>query len=427
MGEDCDEGEANSDSEPDACRTDCSLPRCGDGVHDQGEACDDGDGWGGDGCSDRCQEEGLLESEPNDESASATALDPDTTVWAALPADDVDCYAVEVAKNQAITATTDHGDGCSGSLTLSLHHPLGAILASTGPDAEGCTTLDPYEQPGARFMDEGTWTVCAEGQLDAEVYGYTLTVALRDSCAMGLDYQPGLDPDGDGQQDACDEDDDNDGILDEDDTCDSVPNVDDPEAPTPSADGYLRHWLSIGPFLGLAAPEDCMPTYENLLGDDANAAPIVGDRVGDLPWRVLISDEDRLEFLDFYGHEEAPREVYVATWVISETERDLTLALGPDDGMRAWLNGEQVLEDSGCQGTTPDKFTADVHLMAGANRLMVKVYDQWGGWGLFARFKDGDVPVTDLEIGVGADLWRPDQRDTDGDGLGDACDPDPSQ
>jgi len=32
--EECDDGLHNSDSEPDACRTDCTLPRCGDGVCD---------------------------------------------------------------------------------------------------------------------------------------------------------------------------------------------------------------------------------------------------------------------------------------------------------------------------------------------------------------------------------------------------------
>lgn len=38
--EECDDGQANSDTAPDACRTDCRLARCGDGVADTGEACD---------------------------------------------------------------------------------------------------------------------------------------------------------------------------------------------------------------------------------------------------------------------------------------------------------------------------------------------------------------------------------------------------
>ena len=43
-GEDCDEAVANSDTPNAPCRTDCSLPRCGDGVVDDqlGEICDGG-------------------------------------------------------------------------------------------------------------------------------------------------------------------------------------------------------------------------------------------------------------------------------------------------------------------------------------------------------------------------------------------------
>src|SRR6185436_16742974 len=33
-GEECDDGAANSDTTADACRTNCTLPRCGDGVPD---------------------------------------------------------------------------------------------------------------------------------------------------------------------------------------------------------------------------------------------------------------------------------------------------------------------------------------------------------------------------------------------------------
>ncbi len=42
--EECDEGDANSNTTPDACRTNCRDPRCNDGVHDpmHGEECDDG-------------------------------------------------------------------------------------------------------------------------------------------------------------------------------------------------------------------------------------------------------------------------------------------------------------------------------------------------------------------------------------------------
>ena len=53
-GEACDHGAANSNT-PDACRRDCQLPRCGDGIIDSGEVCDDGNNRPYDGCSADCE------------------------------------------------------------------------------------------------------------------------------------------------------------------------------------------------------------------------------------------------------------------------------------------------------------------------------------------------------------------------------------
>jgi len=56
QGEQCDNGSGNSDTLPDACRSDCSRARCGDGVKDTGEACDLGaqNGASGAACSSTC-------------------------------------------------------------------------------------------------------------------------------------------------------------------------------------------------------------------------------------------------------------------------------------------------------------------------------------------------------------------------------------
>lgn len=54
LPEQCDEGPANSDTAPGACRTTCKLARCGDKVVDPGEACDDGNLVPGDGCAASC-------------------------------------------------------------------------------------------------------------------------------------------------------------------------------------------------------------------------------------------------------------------------------------------------------------------------------------------------------------------------------------
>jgi cysteine-rich repeat protein len=54
--EECDDGTANDDHMADACRTDCSRAYCGDGTRDGSEACDLGalNGVSGSGCSATC-------------------------------------------------------------------------------------------------------------------------------------------------------------------------------------------------------------------------------------------------------------------------------------------------------------------------------------------------------------------------------------
>ncbi len=61
--EECDDGGSNSNATANACRTDCTEPICGDGVTDSGydEDCDDGGTADGDGCSSQCKAEAAPE------------------------------------------------------------------------------------------------------------------------------------------------------------------------------------------------------------------------------------------------------------------------------------------------------------------------------------------------------------------------------
>ena len=81
--EECDDGNANSDTTADACRTSCLIPACGDGVVDAGEECDDGNAATGDGCDLDCWVE-LDPSIDSDADVDAGTFDP-STPDAAIP------------------------------------------------------------------------------------------------------------------------------------------------------------------------------------------------------------------------------------------------------------------------------------------------------------------------------------------------------
>ena len=424
-GEECDDGDANSDAEPDACRSNCVDPICGDGVTDSDEECDDAGPWGGDGCTPVCTaEEGQLEIEPNDGPDEAEAWSGDT-LHGALEEGDADCFWLEMANCAALEAKLV-GD-CQAPAILTLHDPDGNELAVGAPGDDGCAVLDPAHAPGARFVEEGQWTLCVRGLMDGEVPFYALEMTLVDPEDAAYTIDDADDPDGDGKPDRCDTDRDGDGVENDDDNCPDIPNGPDTPPLAPSEDGFIRQFLGAGPFTGLASEDECLPSSDNLVGDDdALVTPALGDAAGENVWTVLWSTTDRIEYLTDYGHVTEPREVYTAVYVYSDTERVLTMSQGPDDGIRVWLDHEVVMEESGCQGTVIDYFTAEVTLAAGWNTMLMKVYDQYGGWGNYVRFLDDGAPVTDLEISLSPDgSWVSDQTDSDGDGEGDVCDDTP--
>lgn len=426
-GEACDEGEANSDTEADACRLDCRLPACGDGVTDALETCDDAGTWGGDGCAAACTvEAGALEAEPNEgwEAATPVELGPEATVNGSLPAGDLDCWSIPVPECGAIEVI-ESGD-CEPGLLLSLHDPDGALLAVGSPGADGCAHLDPFEQPGARWVREGAWSVCVEAQGGVERRGYTLTLSTPDSA--GLDAPSlGGDNDGDEIPDSCDPDLDGDGLDNEADNCPELSNGPDTPAPAPLSDGWIPLWLTIGPFTTGVSSGTCRPSEEYFVGEQEPVTAIAGDQAGDVSWIPELGGGGSLNFLNEYGGVSAPREAYALVYLRSDSARTLSLSVGADDGFFGWWNGALVLDVSSCQGVNPDQFAADVEVAAGWNSLLFKVYDQGGGWGLAARLREADgSAVTDLELSILPDQsWRPDQQDRDSDGLGDLCDPDP--
>ncbi len=421
-GEACDDGAANSDTEADACRTRCLPAACGDGVTDGGEACDDGETWGGDGCDPACQiEAGALEVEPNESPAEASP--GGARLHGALPAGDRDCFVLPVETCGAIEVT--EAGPCDPGLLLSLHDPAGALLAVGSAGADGCAHLDPAEQLGARWMEGGDWSLCVEAINGVEARGYTLDVAAVDGASLPEGPSSG-DTDGDAIPDSCDTDADGDGVDNGADNCPTVSNGPLTPALAQTSEGYVTSWLIAGPFTSGVSTGTCRPSADLFVGEPlVEVSP--GDPAGSAVWRPILSTSRLLDFLPYYGGVGAPREAYALIYLYSATARSLTLSVGADDGAFAWWNDALVIDVSSCQGVNADQFTGEVAVVAGWNRLLMKVYDQGGGWGLMARLREADgSAVTDLLPALDATgAWSLDQADGDGDGLGDLCDDTP--
>ena len=94
------------------------------------------------------------------------------------------------------------------------------------------------------------------------------------------------------------------------------------------------------------------------------------------------------------------RVAYLALTVISESARKLDLLLGTASEAQLFLNGEELWRNTQLRGATTDQNTVPLDLMAGENRLLIKVFQShhnyglsfFGGtpwqWGVFARLVD---------------------------------------
>lgn len=429
--EECDDGATNSNVVPDACRLDCRLARCGDAILDTGEACDDGATWGGDGCSPTCGvEDTPPENEPNNTLVSARPLGVNLEVTGSIDhEEDVDCFSLRMEENNWLRARThSQNEHCTELTTLRLYDPAGAYVASGYPDSDSqCANLNPIESEGARFLVDGVYTICVEGLFHSLVSTYTLSVEVgEDSCTHEeFEISENEDLDGDGIPDACDDDDDGDGILDEVDTCTRIPNFGQALELTTNSDGNISHWLIAGPYTGTTNETGCLPSDDFLAADDGEVVAQLANMAGDEAWTAHMDTASRLNFLDHYGGN-IPREAYAATWVYSESVQSVTFSLGADDGARIWLNGTSLGEVATCQGATQDDFAFAGSLVSGWNRILIKVRDHGGQWGLYLRLLNGNAPLLDLPVSLHeSGSFIASQEDSDGDGLGDICDPSP--
>ena len=433
--EECDDGNNNSNS-PDACRTDCLLPKCGDGIQDSEEECDDGNLFNIDGCSAVCSiENGEFEIEPNDVPTLALPVNSSGTIQGSLWEFDKDCYRFTFEHNDHLSLHINPSqEECSHLMLIEIYED-GEVVDTDIPVNGECASLDPQIDHYARHLpdsDTTDTTICVSGLLGAAVEQYEISWdTSSDSCTLeDLELTEEEDPDSDMLANNCDEDDDNDGIIDALDNCPLISNNGIVEfAPTDS--GFLRTWILTSAFQvsGLSTSA-CQPLPNLLMVDETDVYPSLESALLDynedpVEWSLYTSSTDKIDFntISALGNVAAPREVFAGLWVYSDSLRSVDAKFGPDDGGKVWINGTLIGETDLCQGATSDKYTFPTQLNSGWNRILIQIRDGGGGWAFYFRFTENGIPVTDLLLSpVSTGLFEDYQSDLDNDGIGDQCD-----
>ncbi len=69
---------------------------------------------------------------------------------------------------------------------------------------------------------------------------------------------------------------------------------------------------------------------------------------------------------------------------------DAVLLLGVDDSEKIWVNGSRVFEQLTARGLTVDQDRVPVHLEAGTNKTVLKLYQNTQGWEFCVRIVTAD-------------------------------------
>ncbi len=164
-------------------------------------------------------------------------------------------------------------------------------------------------------------------------------------------------------------------------------------------------WWVIGPFDNQgdgtvdtpqpveAGPPDLTRSYRGLTGREVRWQKCL--RSG----QTKLADEYVVDLGAICGGENAS--AYAVTWIVSAREQDAILAIGSDDGVVVWLNGERVHSHLVTRGYSPMADRVPIHLTTGWNQLLVKVTQGNGGWAMGAQVLDAEgSPKMDLSYAL---------------------------
>ncbi len=175
---------------------------------------------------------------------------------------------------------------------------------------------------------------------------------------------------------------------------------------------YIRHWVVCGPFPTVTTeggnPEAIRQPgfytdYLAPIGGEKNPSIVEGEPVanpaGAVIWRRVTAEDSTVDLVKAISKE---RDICAyACCIIECTQSEAcVLGIGSNDGVRVWLNGEEVLDRPGARVLTPDVDLVPVVLKQGSNRLLLKVEQRGLSWGFCCRMLPFNHPRVMDRLGL---------------------------
>ncbi len=154
---------------------------------------------------------------------------------------------------------------------------------------------------------------------------------------------------------------------------------------------YIPEWYVIGPFPNprdsetdrkgldiVYPPEEEFDTTKTYYGVDSQK----------VNWRLMnISKNGYFSLWNKFDPYELIV-VYAQTFIYSPKDQKVELLAGTDDGSKVFLNGKEVYRFLEVRIAEPDQDIINLHLKKGWNSLQIKIENNFGGYGFYARVRN---------------------------------------
>lgn len=170
------------------------------------------------------------------------------------------------------------------------------------------------------------------------------------------------------------------------------------------ADGYIRHWVMLGPIPLPGEEAGSEAIYKQQIRDEGKLRPKAGEtvKVGEkeLTWRNITATTNYFDFNALLNSVNDRAAGYMVTYIECETERlEVIMAVASNDEGRIYFNGTDIYLFSEPRTLMLDGDKGKVTLKKGLNVIVFKVTNEQNAWQGAMRLLDrSGAPLKGVKI-----------------------------
>ena len=159
---------------------------------------------------------------------------------------------------------------------------------------------------------------------------------------------------------------------------------------------YFREWMMINPLPNTDGLANSKMDYLTDMGGEKNAQPKVTQEFyyenDKYRWRRVMTDYfDVVDLDELFTEKNEDAVMYAHATITSPVEQTVQAAVGSDDGISVFINGELVYEYNKSRTLVPDEDIFNIKLSEGKNHLLIKVSQLKDDWGFTFRLPESRV------------------------------------